>query len=188
MPYAIRRLAATEYRELRTIRLEALRDSPTAFSSSHADTAALPEDAWQRQAAVEATSEESATFIALDAAGNWIGIAGVGPLPDIPDHVHIHSVYVSPHHRGPAGPAADLVRASIRHAQEHTDVRWLTLGVHEGNGRALAFYRRLGFQPTGKLVPYGPNPSEQLLILGYPDFRPTPGPRTNPCPTAPASA
>ncbi|MBV6699489.1 GNAT family N-acetyltransferase [Kitasatospora aureofaciens] len=164
-------MTSTEYRELRAIRLEALRDSPTAFSSSYEDTAALPDDVWQQQAAVEASSEESATFIAADEAGNWVGIAGVGPLPDVPDHVHVHSVYVSPEHRGPAGPAADLMMAGIRHAQVSTDVRWLTLGVHERNGRGLAFYRRLGFEPTGKVVPYGLNPSEKLLILGYPDFR-----------------
>ncbi|GAA2238727.1 MULTISPECIES: GNAT family N-acetyltransferase [Kitasatospora] len=171
MHYFIRRMTGTEWRELRTIRLEALRDAPTAFSSSYDDTAALPDGVWQEQAAVEATSEERATFIAADEAGNWVGLAGVGPLPDIPDHVHVHSVYVSPKYRGPDGPAAGLIRASIRHAQDHTDVRWLTLGVHESNGRALAFYRRLGFEDTGKIVPYVLNPSEKLLILGYPDFR-----------------
>ncbi|MFD5461751.1 GNAT family N-acetyltransferase [Kitasatospora sp. NPDC127059] len=187
MPYVIRRIDSSEHRQLRAIRLAALRDAPAAFSSSYADTAALPDDAWRRQAAVEASAEESATFVATfvatdatdatDTTGDWIGIAGVGPLPDVPDHVHVHSVYVAPQHRGPAGPAADLMRAVIRHAQEHTAVRWLTLGVREDNQRAFAFYRRLGFEPTGKVVPFGPNPAEQLIILGYPDFR-----------TAPASA
>ncbi|MFD8704229.1 GNAT family N-acetyltransferase [Kitasatospora sp. NPDC059648] len=170
MHYVVRRMASTEHRQLRSIRLEALRDSPTAFSSSYEDTATLPDDAWRQQAAVGATAQESATFVAADEAGNWVGIAGVGPLPAVPDHVH-HSVYVSPKHRGPAGPAADLVRASIRYARVNTDVRWLTLGVHEGNERALAFYRRLGFELTGKVVPYGLDPFEKLLILGYPDFR-----------------
>ncbi|MFE5588376.1 GNAT family N-acetyltransferase [Kitasatospora sp. NPDC056531] len=154
MHYFIRRMTSTEWRELRTIRLEALRDSPTAFSSSYDDAATLPDDVWQQRAAVEATSEEGATFIAADEAGNWVGIAGVAPLPDVPDHVHVHSVYVSPTYRGPAGPAADLLKASIRYAQDHTDIRWLTLGVHESNERALAFYRRFGFEDTGKTVPY----------------------------------
>ncbi|MFI9360693.1 GNAT family N-acetyltransferase [Kitasatospora sp. NPDC053057] len=171
MHYLIRRVTGTEHRELRAIRLEALRDSPMAFGSSYDDTAALPDDVWQQRAAVEASAVDSATFIAADDAGNWLGIAGVGPLPDVPDHVHIHSVYVRPEHRGPTGPAADLMRAGVRYAQVHTDVRWLTLGVHEGNERALAFYRRLGFEPTGKVVPYALDPSEKVLILGYPDFR-----------------
>ncbi|MFH8381465.1 GNAT family N-acetyltransferase [Kitasatospora sp. NPDC018058] len=164
-------MTSTEHRELRAIKLEALLDSPTAFSSSYDDTVALAEDVWQQQAAVEATSEECATFVAVDEAGAWVGIAGVGPIPDVPDHVHVHSVYVSPRYRGPAGPAAELMRACIRHAQGHTALGWLTLGVHERNLRALAFYRRLGFEDTGKIVPYRLNPAEKLLILGYPAFR-----------------
>ncbi|MGW3042037.1 GNAT family N-acetyltransferase [Kitasatospora sp. NPDC001159] len=171
MSYVIRRMTSTEHRELRDIKLEALLDSPTAFSSSYDDTVALAEDVWQQRAAVEATSEECATFVAVDGAGVWVGIAGVEPIPDVPDHVHVHSVYVSPKYRGPAGPAAELMRACIRHAQEHTSVGRLTLGVHESNRRALAFYRRLGFADTGKIIPYHLNPVEQVLILGYPDFR-----------------
>lgn len=169
--YVIRRMTSTEHRELRAIKLEALLDSPTAFSSSYDDTIALAEDVWQQQAAVEATSKECATFVAVDEAGAWVGIAGVGPIPDVPDHVHVHSVYVSPKYRGPAGPAAALMKTCIRHAQEHTALGWLTLGVHERNPRALAFYRRLGFEDTGKIVPYRLNPAEKLLILGYPAFR-----------------
>ncbi|MFF2146352.1 GNAT family N-acetyltransferase [Kitasatospora sp. NPDC058190] len=171
MYYAIRRMTGAEHRELRSIRLEALLDSPMAFSSTYDDSLALPDDAWQQQAAAEATAAERATFVAVDETGAWVGTAGVEPLLDVPDHVHVHSVYVSPEYRGPAGPAAELMRECIRHAREHTDVRWLTLGVHESNRRALAFYRRLGFTDTGKTVPYRLNPSERLFILGYPDFR-----------------
>ncbi|MEV7185025.1 GNAT family N-acetyltransferase [Kitasatospora sp. NPDC093102] len=171
MHYDVRRMAAGEWRELRGITLEALRDSPKAFSSSYADSAARPEDYWRHRAAHGATARESATFTAGDETGAWVGIAGVEPLPDVPDHVHIHSVYVTPAHRGAAGPAADLVRAVVRHAREHTTVGALTLGVHEDNGRAQAFYRRLGFEPTGTVVPYVRNPAERILVLGYPGFR-----------------
>ncbi|MGW1894006.1 GNAT family N-acetyltransferase [Streptomyces sp. NPDC002004] len=171
MHYCIRRVAGTEWRELRTIRLESLRDSPTAFSSSHADTAARPDKFWQQQAAIEATSVECAAFIACDEAGTWIGLAGVGPIPYVPDHVQIHSVDISPRRRGPSGPAADLMHTAIGYAQVHASARWLTLGVHESNERALAFYRRLGFEDTGKTIPYVLNSSQKLFILGYPNFR-----------------
>ncbi len=112
-----------------------------------------------------------ATLTVRDEAGNWVGMAGVEPVPDVPDTVCVRSVYVAPAHRGAAGPAADLVHATIRHARDHTDARWLTLGVNESNGRALAFYRRLGFEDTGKVIPYVRKPAEKVLILGYPDFR-----------------
>ncbi|MFJ6379267.1 GNAT family N-acetyltransferase [Kitasatospora sp. NPDC092039] len=171
MHYDVRRLAAGEWRELRGITLEALRDSPNAFSSSYADTAARPDDHWRQRAAHQATARESATFTAGDEDGARVGIAGVEPLADVPDHVHIHSVYVAPAHRGAGGPAAELVHAVIRHAREHTTVGALTLGVHEDNERAQAFYRRLGFEPTGKAVPYVLRPAERILVLGYPGFR-----------------
>ncbi|MFE6055606.1 GNAT family N-acetyltransferase [Kitasatospora sp. NPDC056446] len=171
MHYVVRRIAAEEWRELREITLEALRDSPTAFSLSYADTAARPDDGWQRQAVAEATGEESATFAVRDEDGAWVGVAGVEPIPHVPGTVHVHGVYVAPAHRGSAGPAADLVWAAVRHARDHTDARWLTLGVNESNVRALAFYRRLGFEDTGKVIPYVRDPAEKVHILGYPGFR-----------------
>ncbi|MFF1798551.1 GNAT family N-acetyltransferase [Kitasatospora sp. NPDC058263] len=173
MHYVVHRIAAEEWRELREITLEALRDSPGAFNLSYADTAAHPEAYWQQQAAAEAAGQR-ATLTARDASGNWVGTAGIEPVPDVPDTVCVRSVYVTPAHRGATGPATDLVRATIRHAQDHTDARWLTLGVNESNARALAFYRRLGFEDTGKVIPYVRNPSEKVLILGYPGFRSDP--------------
>ncbi|WP_030246631.1 GNAT family N-acetyltransferase [Streptomyces sp. NRRL S-350] len=175
MNYAVHRIAAEEWRELREITLEALRDSPDAFSLSHADAAARPDAYWQRQATAEATAEERATFTVRDEEGNWLGMACVEPIPHVPETAHVHAVYVAPAHRGAGGPAGDLVEATIRYAQAHIDVRWLTLGVHESNGRALAFYRRLGFEDTGKVIPYVRNPAEKVFILGLPAFRAIPG-------------
>ncbi|MFJ8624599.1 GNAT family N-acetyltransferase [Kitasatospora sp. NPDC093550] len=171
MHYAVRRITAEEWRELRELTLEALRDSPGAFNLSYAGTAARSEDDWRQQTAAEATAGSHATFTARGEDGAWVGLAGVEPVPGVPDTVCVRSVYVAPAHRGAAGPAAELVRATIRHARDHTDARWLTLGVNESNGRALAFYRRLGFEDTGKVIPYVRNPAERVLILGYPHFR-----------------
>ncbi|WP_371674897.1 GNAT family N-acetyltransferase [Streptomyces sp. NBC_01276] len=171
MHYVVRRITAEEWRELREITLEALRDSPEAFNLSYEDTAARPDRYWQQQAAAEAATRERTTFTVRDQTGNWVGVAGVEPVPDVPDTLCVRSVYVAPAHRGTTGPAAELVHAAIRHAREHTDARRLTLGVNENNGRALAFYRRLGFEDTGKVILYVRNPAEKVLILGYPGFR-----------------
>ncbi|WP_395298303.1 GNAT family N-acetyltransferase [Kitasatospora hibisci] len=171
MTHRIRRVAAGHWRELRAIRLEALRDSPKAFDESFAEAAARDDAYWRAKAAAGATSGESALFAARDRSGAWVGMAGAAPLPDIPDHAHVHGVYVSPAHRGPDGPAVALMDAAIDFAREHTEAAQLTLGVHEDNPRARAFYRRLGFTDTGETVPYVLDPSEKLHILGYPDFR-----------------
>ena len=100
-----------------------------------------------------------------------MGSACVEPLADVPDHAHIHAVYVRAGHRGPTGLGARLMEAAIRFAEQHIDVSRLTLGVHESNTRALAFYRRVGFRMTDKVIPYRPNPVEKCFIMEYGDFR-----------------
>jgi ribosomal protein S18 acetylase RimI-like enzyme len=174
MTYLVRRVAPGEWRQLRAIRLEAVRDTPTAFSSSYAELASCPDAFWQELAVAEATSDNSATFIACDQNDDQVGSVSVGPLVEVPDHAHIHAVYVRAGHRGPTGLGARLVEAAIRFAERHIDVSRLTLGVHESNTRALAFYRRIGFRMTDKVIPYRPNPVERCYIMEYSDFNPAP--------------
>jgi ribosomal protein S18 acetylase RimI-like enzyme len=73
--------------------------------------------------------------------------------------------------RGPTGLGARLVDVAIRFAEQHIDGSRLMLGVHESNTRALAFYRRIGFCMTGKVIPYRPNPVESCFIMEYSDFK-----------------
>ncbi|MEU9828487.1 GNAT family N-acetyltransferase [Micromonospora chersina] len=175
MPYVVRRIEPGEWRELRALRLAALRVSPTAFGTSYADAAALTDEAWRQQAARSATSPTSAMFVAAAEDGRWVGMASSAPLEDVPGHAHIHGVYVAPAHRGrPAGLATRLMEIAIRWARDNTDATWLTIGVHEDNHRAHAFYRRIGFTETGKVVPYPLDPSRTLHIMGYRNFRQTP--------------
>ncbi|WP_436532636.1 N-acetyltransferase family protein [Actinoplanes sp. HUAS TT8] len=171
MAYLIRRMIPGEWRELRAIRLEAVRDTPTAFSSSYADVAGRTDVFWRERATAEATSGNGATFVACDENNDWVGSASVEPLVEVPDHAHIHAVYVRAGHRGPTGLGARLVEAAILFAEQHIDVSRLTLGVHESNGRALAFYRRIGFRMTEKVIPYLPNPVERCHIMEYSNFR-----------------
>lgn len=116
-------------------------------------------------------------FIAATEDGRWVGMAGSAPLDIVPGHTHIFGVYMAPAHRGrPAGLAARLMDAGIRWARDNTDASWLTLGVHEDNKRAQAFYRRTGFTETGKIVPYALDPSKKLYIISHETFaRPLPG-------------
>jgi ribosomal protein S18 acetylase RimI-like enzyme len=170
-PYLIRRMGSGEWRELRAIRLEAVRDTPTAFSSSYAELASHPDVFWQERAAAGATSGSGATFIASDRNDDWVGSASAEPLAEVPDHAHIHAVYVRAGHRGPTGLGGRLMEAAIRFAEQHIDVSRLTLGVHENNTRALAFYRRIGFRLTDKVIPYRPNPGQRCYIMEYGDFK-----------------
>lgn len=175
MTYVVRRTEPGEWRQLRALRLEALQDSPTAFTTSYTHTAALSDEVWQQQAVQNATSPTSATFIAATEDGRCVGMASSAPLDEVPGTAQIYGVYLTPTHRGqPAGLATQQMDAGIRWARDNTDASWLTLGVHEDNKRAQAFYRRIGFTETGKVVPYALDPSKKLYIMGYEDFRQTP--------------
>ncbi|MEU7820383.1 GNAT family N-acetyltransferase [Catellatospora sp. NPDC049133] len=172
MTYAVRRIEPGEWRQLRALRLEALQDSPTAFGTTPADAAALADEVWQQQAEQAASSPTTATFIAVAADGRWVGMAGSAPVEVVAGTYCIQGVYVTPAHRGrAAGLAARLVDAAITWARDVTDASWLTLGVHEDNERAQAFYRRIGFTGTGKVVPCRLNPARNITILGYEKFR-----------------
>src|SRR5262245_31440334 len=129
MTYVVRRTEPGEWRQLRALRLEALRDSPTAFGTTYADAAALADEVWRQQAEQNATSPTSATFIAATQDGRWVGMAGCAPLNEVPGTACIHGVYVAPAHRGqPAGLATQLMDVGIRWTRDNTDASWLTLG------------------------------------------------------------
>jgi len=173
MAYEIRRVESEEWRELRALTLQALQDSPAAFSTSYADAAADDDAAWQERAAREAGSRTSATFVATaDSGRTWVGMTSSGPLDEVPGHAHVHGVFVAPAHRGgQARLAGRLMDIGIDWARTRTDATWLTLGVHEDNERARVFYRRIGFSETGKIIPYALDPSKKVCIMGYDAFR-----------------
>lgn len=82
-----------------------------------------------------------------------------------------------PGQRG-AGLIDGLVEAALDWAWslEEPRLERVRLHVHESNSRARAVYRRLGFEPTGVLVPFAPDPSAKELEMAVvrPAMRLTP--------------
>jgi ribosomal protein S18 acetylase RimI-like enzyme len=169
--YEVRRFAADEWRELRAIRLEALRDTPIGFGERHEDALELPDEDWRQRAARAAESDVTALFAARDAQGRVIGCAGVFPKERAegePLVYVIYGVYVTPDHRGAdKGVAPLLFDAVIAWARKVGGADVVTLSVHERNDRAHAFYRRYGFVDTGESEPYNLDPSVALLEMRY---------------------
>jgi ribosomal protein S18 acetylase RimI-like enzyme len=71
--------------------------------------------------------------------------SGSAPNPD--GSVELISMWVAPFARG-RGVSDALAKAVIEWAREQ-QASTVTLGVLEGNERAVAFYRRHGFIPVG---------------------------------------
>ncbi len=182
--YQVRRVRADEWRQLREIRLEALRDTPIGFGERYEDAVAKPDVDWQERTVRTAESTETALFAALDGDGRFVGIAGTFPLANAdwapgagseapvdasgPTVYVIYSVYVTPDHRGGGrGVASLLFDAVIAWSRDVAGADVVTLSVHERNDRAHAFYRRYGFVDTGESLPYTLAPSASLLEMRY---------------------
>ena len=136
------------------VRLRALQDSPTAFSSTYAKESQLSDDEW-RQRSVRWSGGGSAIFLAFDGEFGC-GIVGAyeeeGALT-----AQIISMWVDPGFRQ-SGVGKQLIDAVVEWAGAR-GVRELKLMVTSVNQGAIAFYERMGFTMTGKTGPYPNDPA-----------------------------
>lgn len=152
----VRRVRLQEWRQVRDLRLHALRDpaAPIAFLSTAEEALAQADDFWQQRTADAAMGEEASQFVAV-AGERWVGSVTVllraagstdtlGRTVDAPQ-ADLVGVFVDADHRG-RGILDALVEAAAAWSE---GAGGLTLDVHTDNARAQAAYRRLGFTPTG---------------------------------------
>jgi ribosomal protein S18 acetylase RimI-like enzyme len=133
----VRPLTADDWAELRAARLAALAEAPYAFSSTIAREQEFTERTWRERAG------SGRTFAAWD--GDTIAGLATG-LPE-DGQWHLVGMWVSPKVRGTG--TADRLVAAVCDLARQSGFTSVTLWVTEVNGRARAFYRRLGFAPTG---------------------------------------
>jgi GNAT superfamily N-acetyltransferase len=134
-------LAPADWRVLRAARLEALLDSPAAFTSSYAREAQWGELEWLRVF-------DAATWIVAREDKSVIGLARTIGEPERPAMRHIESVWVRPTHRR-RGVCRALLR-SLADADQRVGVTDLMLWVLEDNHKAKCVYETVGFEPTGE--------------------------------------
>ena len=134
----------------KNIRLRALQESPTAFSSTYTDESKLTDMDWVNRAS-RWNSANSAAYLAMD-TGSAVGIAaGVLDRND-PQRADLMSMWVAPTHRR-LGIGRMLVNAIATWARAQ-NVLHLWLMVTGNNDRAIEFYRSLGFALSGRSEPY----------------------------------
>ncbi len=137
------------------VRLRALQDTPTAFSSAYADESQLTDADWVKRASQWST-DGSTAYLAIDTAIPC-GIAGGFLDKDDSTRAHLASMWVAPSHRR-SGIGSKLVNAIFAWAHAN-GARTLQLIVTSNNDTAINFYKRLGFTLTGKTAPYRNNPA-----------------------------
>jgi GNAT superfamily N-acetyltransferase len=137
------------------VRLDALRESPSAFGSTYAREAAFTEAEWLVR--LERWNGETGVgFLAMDSDAGC-GIAG--GLLDLQDDTcaQLVSMWTAPTHRR-HGVGKLLVDAVVDWARSRK-IKTLTLMVVSTNGPAIRFYEQLGFARTGRTDPYPNDPS-----------------------------
>lgn len=162
-PVTLARPTEEDWERVRDLRLEMLRDTPSAFLETAEAAAAQPEQEW-RMRANRGSAPDSVQLVAVDADGTWVGtmsgfvdrVQAGGPV--------LVAVYVSPSARGRTVGVTDALLDAVEDWARGRAAT-LTLHVHEDNARAIAFYRRRGYDFTGRTMPYSLDPSRNELEM-----------------------
>ncbi|MFR9800323.1 GNAT family N-acetyltransferase [Streptomyces sp. MS06] len=181
--YVIRPVRAEEWAEVKQLRLASLRDplAHLAFLDTYEKAAARPDSYWQQRAAgAGERSPDARQFVAVAADGAWIGTATVlveeagttdwAGFPVEQRQGHVVGVFVHPHHRG-TGLTGALFDAAVTWSWR-IGLERVRLIVHQDNARALAFYRKAGFEPSGVTVPLPGSGESELEFVLAPARRP----------------
>ncbi len=160
MEFTVRAVVESDWREVKALRLEMLRDTPIAYLETLDSALAEPDAIWQVRAA-RASLDGSIRLAAINGSGRWIGT--VGGVHDRDHGATLVSVYVTPRARGRHG-VLDAMLALVEEWAQASGTT-LRLGVHEQNRRAIAAYEKRGFVETGQWVEYPLEPGGRELEM-----------------------
>jgi RimJ/RimL family protein N-acetyltransferase len=142
----IRALQEADAEAFQAIRLEGLRESPAAFSSSYEEECnTQPGEIAQRLR----PSSNGAVFAAFD-GDQIVGIVGVArerPMK-LQHKMSIWGMYVTASHRN-RDIGRQLLEEAIEHGSKTEGVLRAYLGVNAENPAAIALYKAAGFQAFG---------------------------------------
>jgi GNAT superfamily N-acetyltransferase len=137
----LRKLAPAEWKDLRRIRLDALKDSPEAFAAQYDVEAERTEAAWRR-------TFDAGIWLIARAGPEAVGLAYSVADPQRRWIRNLEAIWVRPSHRR-QGVLRALISDLIKRA-DNAGVVELGLWVLADNLEAREVYGRLGFEPTGE--------------------------------------
>lgn len=161
LTFTLRPTVEADWREVRDLRLEMIRDTPTAYMESLDEALGRDEAEW-RMRGRRGSAEHGTAVVAINSTGRWVGtMAGyvdptVGAL--------LVGVYVTPDYRGRGAGVTDALLTAVE-TWAATEGTRLTLHVHEHNARAIAAYEGRGFSATGETIPYNLDPTTNELEM-----------------------
>ena len=167
----VRETVMDDWQALRDIRLEALRDAPSAFGSTYEREAASGEPDWLRRIArggnfLAYLPEAGITEAGIPEASASEPAGLIGGYSETADVVELVSMYVRPKARG-RGVGEALVATVFGWAQDR-GAKTVHLWVTESNAHARALYERCGFGLTGERQPLPSDPSLGEIAMARP--------------------
>jgi ribosomal protein S18 acetylase RimI-like enzyme len=145
----IRFLTSQDVVAYRELRLQALRESPTAFASSFEQEACLTVTDFANRLSTH-DNLNSGIFGAFDESDRLMGMLGFY-RENRPKRAHIGnlwSMYVLPQFRR-RGVGALLLDRALSHARQLGGLRQVILGVTASNSAASSLYKSRGFEGFG---------------------------------------
>jgi ribosomal protein S18 acetylase RimI-like enzyme len=156
----IRRVTAADDPDaLRRLRLEMLADTPVAFIERLTDAERRPPEYWRDRMLRYAVDPTRVMFVA-EVDGRLVA-QGCGYI-DTNQVAHFVSVYVTPRMRGRR--VVDLLAERVFGWARERGCAEIRLEVAAVNARAVAAYRRLGFELTGSSQPHPLYPEEGIEV------------------------
>ncbi|WP_372371402.1 GNAT family N-acetyltransferase [Candidatus Uabimicrobium sp. HlEnr_7] len=142
MTVVVRQIKSNEWKLAKQVRLDALCDSPQAFSTIFEEAQVMPDEHWQKRAEDGAKGEKSFSTIAID---NGVGVGMATGLADLenPSLSFLVAMWVNSNYRGT--DTATLILDQVKMWSTISGAQVLLAGVKESNHRAQAFYRKVGF-------------------------------------------
>ena len=160
--FSIRRTVEADWRHIRDLRVEMIRDTPTAYTETLEEALGHDEVEW-RMRGNRGAGEHGIAIVGIADSGLWIGtMAGFVPDPDTGPL--LVGVYVAPEFRGSQMGLTDALLATVEE-WARTESSRLTLHVHEDNVRARKAYEHRGFVATGQTAPYNLDSSKSELEM-----------------------
>jgi ribosomal protein S18 acetylase RimI-like enzyme len=151
----VEELSSRLVRHLKTVRLSALQDTPTAFAGTYSRESQLSDKDWLARVSTW-NSDRSVCFIAMDTGAPCGIIAGKCDENDL-QRAYVLSMWVAPTHRR-SGLGSRLMDAVQSWAQD-LRVHHLSLLVTSTNASAIRFYEKCGFALTGLVQPHAHDPA-----------------------------
>ena len=160
--FLIRSISDSDWREIRDLRLEMIRDTPSGYAETLEEALSHDEAEW-RMRGRRGASDQGIAIAAITESGRWVGTMA-GFVPDPNTGPLLVGVFVAPDFRGSKAGLTDALLVAVE-KWARTESDRLTLHVHEDNARARKAYENRGFTATGQTVPYNLDSSRNELVM-----------------------